>query len=161
MGLCVLSKLSARHSISTKKQNLVQWAIQMDFCSLTFHLRVLWLFRHSFAKVSSYIVSWIIKYYVFFYVGPPKKEIYLTTFYGLYFSSDFTCYKLPSESLRAASMYCIPPVLCDLWALLWLLSWYFIFPHMSHRTRSTMGIVTRLFSLWTIDAPHFDGIRST
>ena len=28
-----------------------------------------------------------------------------SSFYGLYFSSDYTCYKLPSGPLRAASIY--------------------------------------------------------
>ena len=28
----------------------------------------------------------------FFYVGPPKEDIFLTTFYSLYFSSDAIAY---------------------------------------------------------------------
>ena len=31
-----------------------------------------------------------------FYVGPPKEDIFLTSFYGLYFSHNYTYYKLQS-----------------------------------------------------------------
>ena len=47
---------------------------------------------------------------IFFNVGPPKEDIFFTTFYGLYFSHlHITYYKLP---LRAASMYCFHLLFC-------------------------------------------------
>ena len=62
--------------------------------------------------------------YLFFNVGPPKEDIFLTTFYSLYFSfSDYTCYN-SSGPLRAASMYCINSCPCDLWALLCHYGWF-------------------------------------
>ena len=43
----------------------------------------------------------------FFIVVPPKEDIFLTTFYGLYFSLSYTItyYKFPAGPLRAASIY--------------------------------------------------------
>ena len=31
---------------------------------------------------------WLDVYYNFFYVGPPKEDIFLTTFYSLYFNQQ-------------------------------------------------------------------------
>ena len=44
--------------------------------------------------------------YLFFMLVLLRRTSFLTTFYGLYFSSTcYTCYKFPSGPLRAASAY--------------------------------------------------------
>ena len=56
--------------------------------------------------------------YYFFYVDPPKEDIFLTTFYGLYFSLSYTItyYELTAGASEAASMYCSASCPCDMWA---------------------------------------------
>ncbi len=54
----------------------------------------------------------------------PRRASFLTTFYGLYFSHHYTCYKLQFfhdiDHLWAASMYCIYTCLSDLWVLIFI-----------------------------------------
>ncbi len=61
---------------------------------------------------------------IFFNVGPPKESMFLTNFYGLYFSHHYTCYKSQFfhdiDHLWAASMYCIYTCLSDLWVLIFI-----------------------------------------
>jgi hypothetical protein len=67
---------------------------------------------------------------VFFYVGPPKESIFLTTFYGLYFSHELHMLQITIlyhdiDHLWAAFVYCINTCLSDLWVLIFICWLYF------------------------------------
>ena len=50
----------------------------------------------------------------FFMLVLLRRTSFLTTFYGLYFSSYTSFYNFPDEPLRAASMYCSTSCPCDI-----------------------------------------------
>ena len=74
----------------------------------------------------------------FFNVGPPKQDIFLTTFYGIYFSHHYTYFKLQSFICwtSVASFHVLfPPYMrvnCSIYMVPWYLNWNKLIPTLSN-----------------------------
>ena len=56
---------------------------------------------------------------VFFYVGPPKETIFLTTIYGLYFSHHYVNVMKSWSRTQACLIFCSPCLLDKVQNLVW------------------------------------------